>query len=122
MPAGSLKAIGDLSPVAQILLAAAPLAALVLVGTLVFFWMLWDHQRRLMIISRGGEPPPRMRPERVGLTGFVSLFVGVALMLFFWATQGIDEALLIGLIPAAAGAGIVMYQRLCRSARERGRA
>jgi hypothetical protein len=114
--------IGDLSLVVQILLAAAPLAAMVLVGALVIFWMLWDHQRRLMIISRGGDPPPRMRPERLALTGVVSLFVGAALMLFFLATKGIDEVLLIGLIPAAAGAGIVVYQRLCRGARERGRA
>jgi hypothetical protein len=119
MPAGSLARIGDLGLVAQILLAALPLAALVLVGALVFFWMLWDHQRRLMIISRGGSPPLRLRPERLTLTGVVSLFVGGTLVLFFWVTRGGGEAMLVGVVPAAAGAGILVYQRLARGGRDR---
>ncbi len=122
MPQGSLNTIGSLSLVAQILLASLPLAALVLVGALAFFWMLWDHQRRLMIISRGQTPPPRMPPERLRLTGFVLLFVGGALILFFWATRGMGQPMLIGVVPAAAGAGIVVYQWRTRggTARDRG--
>ncbi len=121
MAAGSFTGIGNLSLVAQILLASLPLAALVLVGVLVFFWMLWDHKRRLMIIARGGTPPPRLRPERLMLTGFILLFVGGALILFFRATQGTGQPMLIGVVPAAAGAAIVVYQRLARGAATRDR-
>jgi len=122
MPEGSLAGIGGLSLVAQILLAALPLAALVLVGVLVFFWMLWDHQRRLMIITHGGSPPPRLPPGRLMLTGVISLFVGGALTLFFWVAQGLGHAMLVGVVPAAAGAGIVAYLRVARggAVRDRG--
>jgi hypothetical protein len=120
MPASPITGVGDLSVVAQILLAALPLAALVLVGALVFFWMLWDHQRRLMIIARGGSLPPRVSPERLALTGVVSVCVGGALVLFVWATRGFGEGLLIGVVPAAAGAAILVTQRLARGARSRG--
>jgi hypothetical protein len=123
MPEGSINGIGTLSLAAQILLASLPLATLVLVGVLVFFWMLWDHRRRMMIIARGGNPPPLLRPDKLPLVGYVSLFIGVALMAFFGVTQrGVGQAMLMGVVPAAAGAGVLVYQRLTRggAARDRG--
>jgi Flp pilus assembly protein TadB len=121
MPAGSFNGIGNLSFVAQILLASLPMAALVLVGVLLFFWMFWDHKRRLMIIARGGVPPPHVRPERLTLTGFILLFVGAAIIFFFGVTQGAGQPMLIGVVPAAVGAAIVVYQRLARGAQARDR-
>ncbi len=50
----------------------------------------------------------------------VSLFVGGALALFFLFAKGMGEAVLIGIVPAAAGAGIVVYQRLAGGTRDRG--
>ncbi len=53
------------------------------------------------------------------LSGFMLLFVGGALIVFFRATQGAGEPMLIGVVPAAAGAAIVVYQRLARGAAPR---
>jgi hypothetical protein len=95
---------------AQVLLAAIPLAALVLVGVLGFFTLLWDHQRRLTIIRQGGTPPPRDFGDKLFLIGLVSAFVGSGLVLFFWATRGMGDWVLTGIVPAAAGFAIIFHR------------
>ena len=104
--------MGGLTKVAQVLILAIPLTSLVVLGALAFFTLFWDHQRRMMIIERGGTPPVRDLSDKVFLVGLVSLFVGLGLMLFFWATRGVGESLLSGIIPATAGLAIIFYRSL----------
>ena len=80
--------MGGLTRAAQVLIAAIPLVGVVLLCILAFFTLLWDHQRRMMIIQKGGTPPVRDLSDKLFLVGLVSLFVGLGLMLFFWATKG----------------------------------
>ena len=107
----------DIPPVsfghtAEILIAAIPVAGLTVLGILGFFQMFWDHQRRLAVLKSGGTPPSSRPLEKLHLVGLVLVFVGSALILFFWAVRGLSEALLTGIIPAAAGLAILVHHHL----------
>ena len=100
---------GALRPSAQVLIAALPLVAVVLLSVLTFFFILWDYKRKRLIIERGGTPVPRNIDEKLLLIGIVALFVGVGLLVFFALKTGLSDALLGGIIPTTAGLGIITY-------------
>ena len=98
-----------LRPSAQILIAALPLVAVVLLTVLTFFFMLWDYRHKRLLVERGGTPVPRNLDEKLLLIGIVALFVGVGLLVFFALKTGLSDALLGGIIPTTAGLGIITY-------------
>jgi hypothetical protein len=99
----------SLSPAAQVLIAALPLVAVVLLAVLAFFSMLWDHQKNRIIISRGEKPVPRNIDDKILLLGIVALFVGIGLLVFFSLHDGATNSLLGGIIPVAAGLGTITH-------------
>jgi hypothetical protein len=98
-----------LRPAAQVLIAALPMVAVVLLAILSFFFILWDYKRKRLLIERGGTPVPRNIDEKLLLIGIVALFVGVGLLVFFALKTGLSDALLGGIIPTTAGMGIITY-------------
>jgi hypothetical protein len=94
---------------AQILIAAIPLVAVVVLGFLGFFYFLWDFRTIRFIVDKGGTPLPRRLDEKLLLIGIVSFFVGIALLVFFLLKGEIGDSLLGGLIPTMAGAGIIVH-------------
>lgn len=96
-------------PGAQVLISVLPLVTIVVLGILGFFYMKWDHQKRMLIIEKGGTPPPKKFNEKLLLMGFLSLFIGIGLTIFFILQIGLNNALLGGIIPLAAGLGILTY-------------
>jgi hypothetical protein len=106
---GLLLSGAGLNDTAQVLIAILPLASVLVLGILTFFFMLWDHQKRILIINKGGTPSPRNIDDRLLLLGIVSLFIGVGLVVFMSIYSGFTPSLLGGMIPATAGAGILTY-------------
>jgi hypothetical protein len=94
---------------AQVLIAVLPLVSVIAVSLLGFFFMLWDHQKRILILQRGGTPAPFNIDEKLLLLGIVALFTGVGLIVFSSLYSGISASLLGGIIPASVGAGIITY-------------
>jgi len=111
----------SMSPAAQVLIAALPMVAVVLLAVLAFFFMYWDHQKNRIIIERGERPTPRNIDDKILLLGIVSLFVGVGLLIFFALHNGLSNALLGGIIPAMTGLGIITHYVITRRDRTRQR-
>jgi hypothetical protein len=104
---------------AQILIAILPLVSVIAVSVLFFFYLLWEYRKARLLIERG-LPVPRSRwNERLLLIGMVAFFVGIGLLAFFLLADGGGEALLGGIMPMAAGAGIIVYYLTVARARER---
>jgi hypothetical protein len=100
---------GGLNTTAQVLIAILPLASVLVLGILTFFFMLWDHQKRILIINKGGTPVPRNINDKLLLLGIVSIFIGSGLVVFMSMYSGFSPSLLGGIVPATGGAGIVTY-------------
>jgi hypothetical protein len=102
-----LDVAGGLSETAQVIIAIVPLVSVIVLGILTFFFMLWDHQKRMIIIQKGGTPPSRRIEDKLFLLGIVALFIGVGLTVFFIIYNGLSPSLLGGIIPTTAGLGII---------------
>lgn len=110
-----------MTPAAQILIAILPLVAVVLLAVLAFFFFLWDYRMKKVIIEKGQKPVPRYVDDKLLLIGLVSLFVGVGLLLFFVLYNGLSNSLLGGIMPVAAGLGIITYYVFMHGRRKRQR-
>ena len=102
-----LDVSGDLCDSAQVIIAILPLVSVVILGTLTYFFLLWDHKNRILIIQKGGTPPSRKIEEKLLLLGIVALFIGIGLTVFFIIYNGLSPSLLGGIIPTTAGMGII---------------
>ncbi|MBN2440263.1 MAG: hypothetical protein JXJ04_02930 [Spirochaetales bacterium] len=102
-----LDVSGDLCDSAQVLIAILPLVSVVVLGALTYFFLLWDHQKRILIIQKGGTPPSSKIEEKLLLLGIVALFIGIGLTVFFAIYNGLSPSLLGGIIPTTAGMGII---------------
>lgn len=109
----------SLSPTAQILIAALPLVAVIVLSVLTFFFLLLDYRRARLAIERGLPPLERNLDDKLLLIGIVSLFVGLGLLLFFALKTGLSDSLLGGIVPTAAGLGIITYYILIQAIKKR---
>jgi hypothetical protein len=98
-----------LSIAAQVIIAIVPLAAIIFVSILGFFYMLWEYRKNRIIIENGGTPKEYNINEKILLIGIVSLFVGMGLLFFFAIYSGFTSSLLGGIIPFFTGLGIITY-------------
>ncbi len=94
---------------AQVLIALIPLIGVVVFGVLAFFFMLWDHQKQMLLIEKGERARPRNFNEKLLLLGIVSFFIGTGLSIFFMLQSGLSDSLLGGIIPVMTGMGIIVY-------------
>jgi phosphate/sulfate permease len=109
----------SLSLTAQILIAAIPLVAVTLLAVVSFFFILLDYRRARLIIEKGLSPMPRDIDDKLLLIGIVSLFVGAGLLVFFALKTGLNDSLLGGIIPTAAGLGIITYYVVIQAMKKR---
>jgi hypothetical protein len=108
----------SLSTAAQVLIAALPLVAVIVLGVLSYFFILWDYKKTRLIIERNGTPRPRDIDDKLLLLGVVALFVGLGLLLFFALYSGVSNSLLGGIIPTMTGLGIIIHYMLVRRLRK----
>ncbi len=71
--------------------------------------MLWDHQKKILIINKGGTPQHRNIDDKLLLLGIVSIFIGTGLTVFSAIYSGFTPSLLGGIVPLTAGAGVVTH-------------
>ena len=96
----------------RVILAVVPLVAVVALGLMSFFYFRWDYKLRMLIIQKGGTPPPSTGYEKLLLVGIVSLFVGVGILIYFALRHGLHDSLLGGIVPTMVGLGIITFYAL----------
>jgi len=118
LAAGSRGGFVSMSTAAQVLIAALPLVAVIVLGILSYFYFLWDYRKNKLIIEKNGTPRERNIDDKLLLLGVVALFVGLGLLIFFALYAGISSSLLGGIIPTMTGAGIITHYLLIRKLRK----
>jgi len=106
------------SQAAQIIIAIIPIVGIVMGSAVVFFYLLWDHRRRTLLIKAGQYRPPRFDLTAFSLlTGLLLASTGLALTIFLGAALGAKASygLLGGIIPLAVGVGLLSYYVIKRA-------
>ena len=107
------------SAAAQILIALIPIVGIVMGSVVVFFYLLWTHRRRTLLIKAGHYNKPEFNLHVFSLlTGLLLCSVGLALTVFLVLLTdtggGLSYGLLGGIIPLSMGLGLLVYHGIKR--------
>ena len=98
------------SAAAQVLIAIIPLVGIVMGAVVVFFYLLWNHRRRTLLIKAGHFNRPAFDLLSFSLlTGLLLSSVGLTLTVFLAVVAGSSYGLLGGIIPLSMGVGLLAY-------------
>ena len=108
--------MGQTSSAAQVIVSIIPIVGIVMGSVVVFFYLLWNHKRRTLLIKAGQFQRPAFDLLTFSLlTGLLLGVVGLALTIFLAIALGVNFGLLGGIIPLAAGIGLLAYYGIKRS-------
>ena len=103
---------------AQVIISIIPIVGIVMGSVVIFFYLLWNHKRRTLLIKAGQFRRPDFDLLTFSLlTGLLLSTVGLALTVFLAIALGASFGLLGGIIPLAVGIGLLVYYGIKRSDR-----
>ncbi|MDR1654962.1 MAG: hypothetical protein LBR96_03105 [Treponema sp.] len=98
------------SNAAQVVIAIIPIVGIVMGALVVFFYILWSHRRRTLLIKAGHYTRPDFDILVFSLlAGLLLTSVGLTLTIFLVIVEGTSYGLLGGLIPLSMGAGLLVF-------------
>jgi hypothetical protein len=103
------------SAAAQVLVAIIPIIGIVMGAVVVFFYLLWNHRRRTLLINAGHYNRPGFDLLTFSLlAGLLLGSVGLTLTVFLAVVAGPTYGLLGGIIPLAMGIGLLAFYGIKR--------
>jgi hypothetical protein len=109
------------SAAAQVIISVIPIVGIVMGSVVIFFYLLWNHRRKTLLIKAGqfGRQEFDLRSFSL-LTGLLLSSVGVALTVFLSILEGVSYGLLGGIIPLSMGIGLLAHYVIKRSEKPNG--
>jgi len=102
--------MGTASEAAQVLIALIPIVGIVMGSIVVFFYLLWNHRRKSLLIRQGIKPENVFDLDSFSLLGgLLNLGVGFVITVFFLIKEGWSYGLLGGLIPLSIGLSLSAF-------------
>ena len=95
---------------AQVIIAIIPIVGIVMGSVVIFFYLLWNHRRRTLLIKSGQYARPDFNLLTFSLlSGLLLSTVGVALTVLLLITEKASYGLLGGIIPLSMGIGLLAF-------------
>ena len=106
------------SSAAQVIISIIPIVGIVMGSVVIFFYLLWNHKRRVLLIQAGQYQKPEFDLLSFSLLSCLLLAsLGLALTIFLAIALGVNFGLLGGVIPLAIGTGLLAYYGIKRGER-----
>jgi hypothetical protein len=98
------------SSTVQVIIALVPIVGIVMSAAVVFFYLLWNHKRKILLIKAGQYLRPDFDLLSFSLlAGLLLAVLGGSLTVFLAIVGGPGYGLLGGLIPLSIGIGLLVY-------------
>jgi len=95
---------------AQIIIAIIPIVGIFMGSVVIFFYLLWNHRRRTLMIKAGHYSRPDFNLLTFSLlSGLLLSTVGVAITILLSILQKASYGLLGGIIPLSMGIGLLAF-------------
>jgi len=108
----------NVSSAAQVIISIIPIVGIVMGSVVIFFYLLWNHKRRILLIQAGQYRRPEFDLLSFSLlAGLLLGSLGLAMTIFLALALGINFGLLGGIIPLAIGIGLLAYYGIKRGDR-----
>jgi hypothetical protein len=103
------------SSAAEIIIAVIPMVGIIMGSVVVFFYLLWNHKRKMLLIKAGQNPRTDFDLLSFSLlAGLLLVSVGISLTIFLAIAKGAGDGLLGGIIPLSIGVGLLIYYGIRR--------
>lgn len=103
----------ETSAASQVIISIVPIVGIVMGCVVVFFYALWVHRERMLLIERGQYQPKPFELEVFSLlAGILLTAVGAVLTLVFAVVAPASYTLLGGLVPLSLGLGLLAFYLL----------
>ncbi|AEF85451.1 conserved hypothetical protein [Treponema primitia ZAS-2] len=104
---------------AEVIIAIIPIVGIVMGSVVVFFYLLWNHKRKTLLIKAGQYTRADFDLFAFSLlTGLLLVTVGISLTVFLAIAKGAGYGLLGGIIPLSIGIGLLIYHGIRRHDRK----
>jgi hypothetical protein len=103
-----------MSAAAQVIVAIIPIVGIVMGSVVIFFYLFWNHKRRILLIQAGQCPPEFDFLSFSLMAGILLFVVGITLSVFLFIVRGLNFGFLGGLIPLSCGIGLLVYYGIRR--------
>jgi hypothetical protein len=95
------------SSAAQVIIAVIPIVGIFMGSVVIFFYLLWAHRRKTLLIKAGQYSKSQFDLLAFSLLcGLLLSSVGVALTVLLAIVEGASYSLLGGIIPLSMGVGL----------------
>jgi len=110
-----------MSSAAQVIIAVIPIVGIVMGSVVIFFYLLWNHRRKTLLIKAGQYNRPEFDLRSFSLlSGLLLGSVGIALTVLLIIVEGVTYGLLGGIIPLSMGIGLLTYYLIKRTEKRNG--
>jgi len=98
------------STTAQVIVAVIPIVGIFMGSIVIFFYLLWTHRRKTLLIKAGQYAKPDFNLMTFSLlSGLLLITVGIALTVLLAIIEKASYGLLGGLIPLSMGIGLLAF-------------
>ena len=106
----SLFSGNEIGAASQIIVTIIPIVGIVMGATVIFFYFLWNHRQKMLMIEKGFYKKTEFDFMAFSLfTGLILFFIGLSLVIFFILKSGFTYGVLGGLIPLSTGFSLVLF-------------
>ena len=101
------------SVASKIIISIIPIVGIVMGCVVVFFYIMWTHRERMLMIEKGSFSPLPFDIDTFSLlSGILLVAVGTTLTIVFLVLASTGFILLGGLIPLSTGVGLLAFYLL----------
>ena len=98
------------SVTAQVIIAIIPIVGIFMGSVVIFFYLLWNHRQKTLLIKAGHYAKPDFNLLTFSLlSGLLLSTVGIALTVLLLVIEKASYGLLGGLIPLSMGIGLLAF-------------
>ena len=109
------------SAAAQVIISVIPIVGIVMGSVVIFFYLLWNHRRKTLLIKAGQYSRTDFDLYSFSLlSGLLLSSVGIALTVLLSIIEGVSYGLLGGIIPLSMGIGLLTYYLIRRGEKRDG--
>jgi uncharacterized membrane protein len=102
----------------NIIVSVIPIVGIVMGSAVIFFYLLWNHKQRMLMIQKDLMQRRNFDFETFSLlSGLLLLGIGASLTLFFVLKQGLSYSVLSGIIPLSLGISLIIFFMIKRTLR-----
>lgn len=95
---------------AQVIISLIPIVGIVMGCTIVFFYLLWNHRQKMLMIKTGIFEKKQFDYRLFSLfVGCIFFGLGIGFTLFFYLKEGLSYSLLSGLVPLSTSVGLLIF-------------